>query len=281
MLPQNLLREDAPLTAEEWARIDEIVVRTARNRLVGRRFINIFGPLGSGAQCVPRDVFVGTNMGNASLLGDEDIHPIRVENRTFMPIPSIYKDFRIYWRDIETSRNTGAPLDVSSAAGAASFVADCEDSLILNGDEKLGLEGLTNAERRNSVPLLDWDEPGQAFQNVVNAVQKLVDSGFYGPYAMVVSPVMFAKMQRVYGSTGVLEINQVREIATAGVFQTAVLRDNKVVLVSTGAENLDIAIAQDLITAYLGPDDMNHPFRVLEALVLRIRRPEAICTLEP
>ncbi|MCL6630237.1 MAG: bacteriocin family protein, partial [Armatimonadetes bacterium] len=217
----------------------------------------------------------------ASLLGDEDIHPIRVENRTFMPIPSIYKDFRIYWRDIETSRNTGAPLDVSSAAGAASFVADCEDSLILNGDEKLGLEGLTNAERRNSVPLLDWDEPGQAFQNVVNAVQKLVDSGFYGPYAMVVSPVMFAKMQRVYGSTGVLEINQVREIATAGVFQTAVLRDNKVVLVSTGAENLDIAIAQDLITAYLGPDNMNHPFRVLEALVLRIRRPEAICTLEP
>ncbi|MGB9589023.1 MAG: encapsulin, partial [Armatimonadota bacterium] len=70
------------------------------------------------------------------------------------------------------------------------------------------------------------------------------------------------------------------ELATAGVFQTAVLRENKAVVVSTGAENLDIAIAQDMVTAYLGPDNMNHPFRVLEALVLRIRRPEAICTLE-
>lgn len=280
MLPQNLLREDAPLTAEEWARIDETVVRTARNRLVGRRFINILGPLGPGAQCVPRDVFASTNTGSVSVLGEEDIHPIRIENRTFMPIPTIHKDFHIYWRDIETSRNTGAPLDVSGAAGAASFVADQEDSLILNGDEKLGLEGLTNAGRRNSVPLLDWDEPGQAFQNVVNAIQKLVDSGFYGPYAMVVSPVMFAKMQRVYGSTGVLEINQVRELATMGVFQTAALKDSKAVVVSTGAENLDIAIAQDLVTAYLGPIDMNHPFRVLEALVLRIKRPEAICTLQ-
>ena len=281
MLPENLLREDVPLTADEWTRIDETVVQVARNRLVARRFVNVFGPLGAGVQCIQEDTFAGADVGGVSLLGEEEIHPVHAEARNFMPVPLIFKDFQIHWRDIETSRGLGTPLDTSAAAAAASFVAHGEDDLILNGSEKLGFEGLMNAKWRNTVPLLNWDEAGQAFQNVVDATRKLLDSGFYGPFAMAVSPGMFAKMQRVYGNTGVLEINQVRELITAGVFQTPVLPDNGALVVSTGAENLDIAIAQDLITAYLGPEKMNHPFRVLEALVLRIKRPEAICTLEP
>ena len=36
----------------------------------------------------------------------------------------------------------------------------------------------------------------------------------------------------------------------------------------------------DLISAYLGPEQMNHPFRIFESLVLRIKRPGAICTIE-
>ena len=281
MLAQNLLRHEAPLSAEEWNQIDQTVVRVASSRLVGRRFINVFGPLGAGVQAIHQDTFAGIDSGSISYLGEEEIHPVHAEARQFLTVPMIFKDFVLHWRDIEEARNCGTPLDVSPAAGAASFVAQAEDDLILNGSEKLNFQGLMNAKWRNSIPLLNWDEPGEAFQNVVNATRKLIDSGFYGPYAMAVSPGMFAKMQRVFDNTGVLEINQVRELITDGVFQTPVLTDNDAVIVSTGSENFDIAIAQDLITAYLGPEHMNHPFRVFESLVLRIKRPEAICTLGP
>lgn len=280
MLNENLQRDDAPLTPEEWANIDETVTRVARSRLVGRRFISVFGPLGAGVQCVHQDTFAGADEGGISLLGEEDIHPVHAEARKFMSVPLIFKDFWIYWRDIETSRNFGMPLDTSAAAGAANFVAEKEDDFILNGNDKLGFEGLMNAKWRNTVALEDWDESGAAFANVVEATKKLIASGYYGPFAMVVSPGMFARMQRVYDNSGVLEINQVREIVTAGVFQTPVLKDRDAVVVSIGPQNFDLAIAQDIVTAYMGPDKMNHPFRVLEALVLRIKRPEAICTLE-
>lgn len=280
MLETNLLRGEAPLTTEEWNQVDQVVVQVAKSRLVGRRFINVFGPLGAGIQCYHQDIFAGADSGEISLLGEEEIHPVHVESRKYMPIPIIFKDFWVNWRDIETSRNFSLPLDTSAAAGAANFVAQTEDDLILNGSEKLNLEGLMNAKWRNTVPLLNWDDPGAAFQNVVDATRKLIDGGFYGPFTMVVSPGMFAKVQRVYDNTGVLEINQIRELITAGVFQTPVLHDNQAVLISTGTQNLDIAIAQDLITAYLGPERMNHPFRVLESLILRIKRPEAICTLD-
>lgn len=281
MLRENLLREDAPLSPDEWASIDETVIRVATRRLIGRKFINVFGPLGAGIQYTHQDTFAGTDVGAVSLLGDEDIHPVHAEARNFTPIPLLFKDFRLYWRDIETSRSFSMPLDTSAAAGAANFVAQTEDSFIFNGDDQLGFEGLMNAKWRNFVPMLNWDESGMAFQNVVNATRKLIDGGYYGPFAMVVSPSMFAKMQRVYDNSGVLEINQVRELVTAGVFQSTVLKDNGAAVVSTGAENFDIAIAQDFITAYLGPENMNHPFRVLESLALRIKRPESICTLEP
>jgi uncharacterized linocin/CFP29 family protein len=281
MLAENLLRDDAPLTPEEWSAIDDIVVKVARARLVGRRIVSVFGPLGAGLQSVHQDIFAGVDNGEVTMLGEEEIHPVHAESRSFKPIPLIFKDFMIHWRDIETSRKFGIPLDTSAAAGAANFVAEAEDQLILLGDERLGIEGLLNAGWRNSVALLKWSEQGQAFQNAVNATRKLIDDGFYGPFAMVVSPGVYAEMQRVYDGTGVLEINQVRELVTAGVFQSPVLTGDQAVVVSVGAENFDIAIAQDLITAYLGPDHMSHPFRVLESLALRIKRPQAICTIEP
>ena len=45
------------------------------------------------------------------------------------------------------------------------------------------------------------------------------------------------------------------------------------------SQNFDLAIAQDLITAYMGNEGLDHLFRVMESLVLRIKRPGAICVL--
>jgi len=38
------MRDDAPLTGEEWDRLDELVVETARKILMGRRIIKRLGP---------------------------------------------------------------------------------------------------------------------------------------------------------------------------------------------------------------------------------------------
>ena len=48
-----LMRDDAPFSEKEWAKLDELVVDVARKLLVGRRFIHLTGPLGVGVQTVP------------------------------------------------------------------------------------------------------------------------------------------------------------------------------------------------------------------------------------
>lgn len=95
---------------------------------------------------------------------------------------------------------------------------------------------------------------------------------------MVVSPAMYAKLHRMMGRGARLEISFIKELMDDGIYQSPVLEANQAVVVATGPENLDLVIGQDLITAYLGVDEMDHPFRVFETVLLRIKRPEAICT---
>jgi uncharacterized linocin/CFP29 family protein len=273
--------EENPLNDQEWENINRVVIEVARKRLVGRRVVDLHGPLGPGIQTIVHDHFAGTTIGRVGLLGEEESDPVRSVRRESGIIPIIYKDFILHWRDIETARQSGTPLDIAAAAGAAAFCADAEDDLIFNGHPDMDYEGLMVVEGRHVLPRSDWAEAGNAFRDAVEATQALVQAGFYGPYAMVVSPALYTQMHQVHPGTGVLEIEHIRQIITDGVYQSRLVKEGFGMVLATGAQNFDLAVAQDLTVAYLGAEHMNHPFRVFESIYLRIKRHGAICTLEP
>lgn len=279
MLP-FLGHEDSPLRPDEWAAVTESVIEVARRTLVCRRFVDLYGPLGAGVQAVASDEFRGVGPGATDLVGDALTAPVFSDRRSFKTIPLVYKDFVLHWRDLEAARSHNLPLDVSAAAGAAAFCAQREDQLLLFGDDRLGHAGLTNVDGRAQVPLRDWSVAGSGYQNLVEATERLLANGHYGPYAVVTSPRLYAALHRVFEKTGVLEIETIGQLAADGVFQSHLLRGESAVVVATGRENLDIAVAMDLSVAYLGRERMNHPFRVLESLLLRVKHPDAICTIE-
>lgn len=277
-----LMRDDAPFTAEEWARLDEIVVKVAQKLLVGRRVVEIFGPLGIGTQVVQVSQYHVTgaclHCGELIQCGDEgcdcggDCDVVDVEKRQILEIPFIHKDFVLRWRDIASSRQLGLPLDVGPAAAAAAAVAHKEDEMIFGA--MLGQKGATQVEAQG------WDEPGSVFANMVEASQALSASGFFSPYAVVVSPAVYAMMHRpMQGGMGMLEIKQIKELASGGVFQTPALKGNQALMIAQGLQNMDLGLAQDLTIAYLGPDKMEHYLRVMESLVLRVKRPGSICII--
>ena len=71
----------------------------------------------------------------------------------------------------------------------------------------------------------------------------------------------------------------IKDVAEGGLFRTPILGADQGMVISLGVQNLDLAIAQDLITAYMGNEGLDHSFRVMESLVLRIKHPGAICVL--
>ena len=141
-------------------------------------------------------------------------------------------------------------------------------------------DGLLSAEGRQTIPLSDWETSGNPTNDVAAANRALADVGALRPYTLVVSPVLYGMLQRPYGNSGRLEYKLVANLADGGILQSPMLDEKQALVVAQGTQYLDLAVAQDLVTAYLGPDGMDHRFRVLESLVLRIKQPAAICVLE-
>jgi uncharacterized linocin/CFP29 family protein len=272
-----LMRENAPLTEGEWEKLDALVIDTAKKRMAARRFVPFYGPVGAGTQIVPLDRLGGVKaaeVGSGAELGE----PVVLQERDYLPLAYIFKDFMLRWSDIALSRQDGGALDLSPAAAASAMVAQAEDALVFQGLGRTA--GLLKLKGRTTSPIGEWASTnGAGLDAVLAGWRKLTDAGFVGPFALVVSANLYAKLHRVNGGTGVLEISQVRELVNQ-VYTAPALKENQALLVAASPANLDLAVGQDLITGYIANDGMDHVFRVFETLVLRVRQPAAICTFE-
>ena len=269
-----------PLDTAQWDHLQKEIVREARRTLVGRRFIGLHGPLGAGIESVRLEAYGPDKDAEIEIVGKHDPEPVVAVKETYVRVPIIYKDFVLHWRDVELSKKLGAPLDASRAIRAAHFVADREDQLLFNGEPRFKISGLLNVEGRTTVRRGDWSKFGQAYQDVVAATELLLSQNHHRPFALAVSAKDYARLIRMREGQFAPEIDAILRLCDDGVYTSPVIPDGKAVLLSTGDQNLDIAVAEDLSVTFLGERDQDYPVRVHECLVLRIKRPSAICTIE-
>src|SRR5919198_2392976 len=181
-MPDFLQRDQAPLTSDQWAALDRAIVQTARAILVGRRFITLVGPFGPGVEALPSDSLAGTTVGQIDLLGNAEGEVVGIEHRRYLPLPLIYKDFWVHWRELEASRQLGLPLDTGKAVAAAATCAQTEDRLGFDGGTTPGLPGLRNVDGRQTSPMRDWEQAGEGFARLVGGRALLAPPGLSRPY---------------------------------------------------------------------------------------------------
>lgn len=268
-----LAREGSPVSAGLWQQIDSSVIKAAKNILTGRRFLHIFGPLGLGTGSV--------NIDDADAVDEvsEDGF-ITMKGRKYAEIPAIYDDFVLLGRDLEIHEKSGYPADLSKAADSAQSCALKEDRLIFFGNESHGYEGLLTASGINKIKKNDWSTGENAFTDIASAIELLVSKAIYGTYALTVSPDLYLQMQRLQEGTGLLEIDRVSKLLNGHIFKSPVLGKGRAVLVCPEPQNMDLVIGQDISTAYLEQKELNHSFRILETVLLRIKRKQSIVVFE-
>jgi Uncharacterized protein, linocin/CFP29 homolog len=268
-----LSREAAPLSAQIWNQIDNTVVQAAKKVLTGRRFLHIFGPLGIGVQNIQIDDADAV----AELISDGII---TTTGRRFVQIPTIFDDFTLFAKDLESSGLAGYPTDLSKAVSSAEACALKEEKLIYFGSKELGYDGLLTASGVNKIKKTDWAEGENAFSDIAAGIELLVSQNIYGTYSLAVSPDMYMKLQRLQPGTGLLEIDRIGKLLNGHIYNAPALGKDKAVLVCSDPRNMDLVIGQDLAAAYLEQKDLNHSFRILETVLLRIKRKQAIVVFE-
>lgn len=265
-----LSREAVSLPEELWSRIDETVTQTAQQTLVSRRFLHLFGPLGAGQTHI--DI---SEAGAVQEQDDQNL--ITTKGRRVVEIPTIYHDFSLLARDLESSAQQGIAVDISAAARAAQACALAEDKLVLLGNAKRGYDGLLSAPSVTKEKLSDWNSGENAMNDVTHAQALLTGKGIYGPYTLLVSPKLYAQLHRIQPGTGTLEIDRLRALVDGHVYQTPVLGDKiQAALLASSLFNMDLVVGLDLTTAYLEQVNLNHSFRVLESVVPRLKNPESV-----
>ncbi len=267
-----LSREGASVSALLWEKIDAAVISAAKSALTGRRFIHLFGPVGAGVTSI--------NIDDAELQEVVTDGMQVTKGRRYVEIPTLFENFTLIARDLESSERTGYPIDLSAAAAAAQACAWKEDRLLFFGSEALGYEGLLTAKGVNMLKRKDWAEGENAFADVSAAIETLVSKGIYGSYALALSPDLYMQLQRIQPGTGLLESERIGKLLDGRIFQTPALGKGRAVVVSADARNVDLVVGQDLATAYLEQKDLNHSFRVVESVLPRIKRRQAIVVFE-
>ena len=256
---EYLMRDAAPFDETMWEKIDGMVVMVAKKNLVGRRLLEMVGPLGWGVEQAPLSGFAFEEGADAA-----------VDSVTYLPLRELGQEFLLKAKHMAIAEKTPFDLDLGAVAIAATKLAKAEDEHIMG-------ELLANAGCRGD--LGDWDTLGGPFKATAMATAKLQAAGYDAPYAMVLSPGMYARLASLL-QQGRREVELVEKLIGAGLFQSTSLPDDQVIVVSPQAWNLDLVVGQDIVTGYLGNEGLDQRFRVFETLALRIKRPGAICVLK-
>jgi uncharacterized linocin/CFP29 family protein len=272
---------ELPLVQEQADQMLQAAVREVRRTVIGRRVISLFGPLGAGVESVPLETIKEDHPAEIDLEGRPDPKPITThEKETYIRVPLVYKDFLLHWRDVQWSLDMKAPLDLTNAVRAAHQVADAEDDLIFNGNHELKLHGLLNYPGTLNIKGSDWKIAGAPAKDVYAAISKLLQADHHFPYALVTSVDMYEALLKPVKESPALELEQLGKLFEDGIMWSPQIPAGTAAVISTGVQNFDIAVAEDLQIAYLGPADMNYRFRVYESLALRVKRPNAICVIQ-
>ncbi|MBC7286678.1 MAG: encapsulin [Armatimonadetes bacterium] len=253
-------RDAAPLTDEQWKELDEVVVKTARAHLVGRRMLSLFGPVGAGVAAVPTVQMTA-----------EDAKSVLVE------LCEVSADFRLEWRELEQAKALGA-MDWSAAAMAAAQCAAEEDRRIFLGCKHCGAAGLLTVPGRLQVQGGDWADGEALFNDVLAATTALGEAGFPGPYVMAANPRVVALTRRWTPQGADLE-DMIEELVRGGVYASRHVPDKSLLVMQQGVGVADLAVGLDMTVAYLGNDGLSHLFRVIETMALRVKQPAGICVV--
>jgi len=261
-----LNRAHARLPDAIWREIDEAAVKAARDRLTGRRFLELEGPFGVGLTSI--------EVGNDDYCRQPSPEEAGAVMGRAISVPMIRRSFPLSVRRIAAHLENGQPLDLTPAEDAAEAVADREEEFIYRGQPDRQLAGLLTQDGRLHVEGGDWSAVERALEDVLTAVTRLDDAGYRGPYALALAPALYNGLFRLYPGTDVMQLEHLRRLCTRGIFK-APIEGGALVDPRLGA----LVVGQDLRAGYIGQDGVHYQLFLSESIVLRIDEPSAICTI--
>jgi uncharacterized linocin/CFP29 family protein len=223
---------DEPLTTEQGQYILDRVVFAARRELIGRRLLPI-RKIDDGTATFGYDTL--TEAADAAIdIGWPGRETLDIVNlaRTTVPVPVIHKEFLINKLDLAASRQTGTPLNTTTAESAGYKVGLEEDKLVIIGYTKDGttydINGLYKAAGNEDTTSYTWSSaPEHATTGIcasINAaITLLMADNIFPPYNLCIHPTQYNQAAVFITNTAVPYLTWIKERIGGEIYPTATM----------------------------------------------------------
>lgn len=268
----NLGRSKLDWDLEVWDKIDKHVQEElARSRVCTKFLPVVNGRIGASARTVPADAF------------QVEGETLSVPEGAELPLEERSIPFVLTKQQYEAEERLCTALTL--ATRGANRLAQAMDQSVFQDSPNGSL--LRRAEEIGQVidvPLLNSKTAGRygerSFEAVAEAYALLEGKGHYGPDALVSHFEPYADAHAPLPSTLIMPADRIRALMTAGYYGTGTLPEKTAVMVSTGGNTVDVAIAVDAVTAFTQVDEQEtYRFRVYERFTVRVKDPTAVVLL--
>lgn len=286
----RLAQNNATLRRDEWKQLDDAILVAAKERLRVVADLRSAGLVYNIPNGMGKTVLESQTMGDitAATISMDPARESEYDRPEFgivnLPLPVIHKDFYFNARQVATSRNTGAPIDTTTAQLAARRVAEEAERLVLGLAPTFSygggsVYGLTNFPNRVTMDLTDPTDSGWEPSTLVSEVLQMrshsTDLFYYGPWILYVSPNWDEYLDSDYSSAKgdntlrqrLLQINGINDVRTADY-----LTGLQMVLVQMTTDVIREVIGMDITTVQwetMGGMRLN--FKVMAIMVPQLR----------
>lgn len=143
---KNQFRNDGLITPQDLNAIDKRIYEPNESELKARKVFAVKSDIPAGAETYSYDVI--TRSGAAKILapGASDVPLVDADlKRHTVNIYSIAAAFNISVQEVRQAQMSGRPIEVTKADTVRKAIAQKENQITFNGDEKYNIKGITNA----------------------------------------------------------------------------------------------------------------------------------------
>ncbi|WP_416898203.1 MAG: family 1 encapsulin nanocompartment shell protein [Minwuia sp.] len=262
----NLKRRLAPIPDAAWTEIEETAVTTLNAVLAARRVVDFKGPLGYDRDAV--------STGRIRKLSEPVFEGVRSASRIVLPMVEMRVDFDLSIEELDDLARGAEDADMDPVVEAARTIAMAEDRLVFHGYEAGGIEGLTEA--CGTAPALP-DDPSDWPEIIASALDRMRAEGVQGPFALVVPPDAYTRLQAAVSSTGRRVMDHVVKLLDGEVVPCRAI-DGAAVLSRRGGD-FELYVGRDFAIGYSSHDAERVRLYVEETLSFRAVGDEAAIAL--
>jgi uncharacterized linocin/CFP29 family protein len=213
LVPQRLAMNTATLRKDDWKVLDSVVIKAAKPRLravadLRSRGLQFTIPNGMGKTVLESENVSDISDATVTMDGLENGANDRpVFSLVNLPLPIIHKNFSFSLRQIEASRNSSTPLDMTGAELASRRVAEQAEKMLIGtasdfafaGANVYGYLNFPNRIRQLiTSPVASGWTAATTVANVLAMQTASINAFHYGPWVLYYGPAWSLYMNSEY-----------------------------------------------------------------------------------